>query len=73
MTLADMCVNQKGIISEVDSACLIKRRLFDMGFVKGNNVCCVFRNPLGSPIAYRIDGSIIALRKPDAQMVGVIL
>lgn len=73
MTLADMCEKQNGIIVSIDNNCQIKRRLFDMGFIKGNEVSCVRRNPLGSPIAFSVEGSVIALRRSDAEMVGVVL
>lgn len=73
MTLADMCEMQNGIIVDIDSNCQIKRRLFDMGFIKGNEISCVRRNPLGSPIAFSVEGSVIALRKSDAKMVGVVV
>jgi len=73
MTLADMCENQNAIIVDINKECCIKRRLFDMGFIKGNEILCVRRNPFGSPIAYCVEGSIIALRKSDAEMVGVVI
>ncbi len=73
MTLADMCEKQNGIIVSIDNNCQIKRRLFDMGFIKGNEVSCVRRNPLGSPIAFSVEGSVIALRRSDAEMVGVVI
>ncbi len=73
MTLADMKENDCGIILYIDGDCRIKRRLFDMGFVKGNEISCIRRNPMGSPIAFNIEGSVIAIRKPDAEKVGVVL
>ena len=73
LTLADMKENDCGIILYISNECEIKRRLFDMGFIKGNEISCVRRNFLGSPIAYKIEGSVVALRKNDAQKVGVVL
>ena len=73
MTIADMKENERGIILYVHKDCEIKRRLFDMGFIKGNEISCVRKNPFGSPIAYSIEGSVVALRKHDAQKVGVAL
>lgn len=73
MTLADMKENDCAIISYISNECEIKRRLFDMGFIKGNEISCVRKNPLGSPIAYNVEGSLVALRKTDAQKVGVVL
>lgn len=73
MTLADMNEKDCGIILFVSNDCEIKRRLFDMGFIKGNEISCVRKNFLGSPIAYQVEGSVVALRKNDAKMVGVVL
>ena len=73
MTLADMKENDCGIILYISNDCEIKRRLFDMGFIMGNEISCVRRNFLGSPIAYKVEGSVVALRKNDAQKVGVVL
>lgn len=73
MTLADMKINQSAIISNIDSECEIKRRLLDLGFIKGNEVRFERKNIFGSPIAFNIEGSVVALRKPDASKVGVIL
>lgn len=73
MTLADMKQNDCGIISHINSECEIKRRLLDLGFIKGNEVKFERKNIFGSPIAFNIEGSVVALRKPDAEKVGVIL
>lgn len=73
MTLADMKENDSGIILYINNDCEIKRRLYDMGFIKGNEISCVQKNFLSSPIAYKIEGSVVALRKNDAQKVGVVL
>lgn len=73
MTLAQMSQNEKGIISFISNDCNIKRRLLDLGFVSGSEVAFVRKNIFGSPIAYNIEGSVVALRKKDAKKVGVIL
>ncbi len=73
MTLADMKENECGIISHINSECEIKRRLLDLGFIKGNEVRFERKNIFGSPIAFNIEGSVVALRKSDASEVGVIL
>ena len=73
MTLADMKENDSGIILYISNDCEIKRRLYDMGFIKGNEISCVQKNFLSSPIAFKVEGSVVALRKSDAQKVGVVL
>lgn len=47
----------------------LRRRLQDLGFVPGAKVCCVGVSPLGDPAAYRLKGTVIALRAGDAEAV----
>lgn len=41
-------------------------RLRDLGFTENTPVTCVRTAPLGDPSAYRIRGTMIALRRKDA-------
>ena len=72
MTLSDMKEKQCGVIADVDSNSSFERRFYDMGFISGQRVICTNIGLTGSPIAYRIRGSKIALRKKDADRIGVI-
>ncbi len=47
----------------------IKRRLEDLGFTKGCRVSCAFSSFAEDPIAYRLRGTLIALRKKDASRI----
>jgi ferrous iron transport protein A len=49
----------------------VRRRLFDLGFTPGALVECVFRAALGEPTAYRVRGTVIALRPDQARRVEV--
>ena len=46
-----------------------RRRLLDLGFVKGAQVYLDLLNPLGDPNAYAIKGTSIALRKEQADKI----
>ncbi|WP_445955477.1 metal-dependent transcriptional regulator [Yeosuana sp.] len=46
-----------------------RRRLLDLGFVKGSDVSIDLLNPLGEPNAYLIKGTSIALRKSQAAKI----
>lgn len=48
-------------------------RLMDLGFVPGEQVEALFAAPSGSPRAYGILGTVIALREKDAAAVEVKL
>lgn len=73
MTLSDMKENQIATITEIEDTGNLSRRLFDMGFISGQDIVCINIGAFGSPIAYNIRGCKVALRKKDAQMIGVIL
>ena len=51
----------------------MRRRVQDLGLVDGTRVICVRRAGSGDPIAYRIRGAVIALRKQDADAIEVRL
>lgn len=73
MFLSDMRESQTGVISSLDFDREFRIRLNDMGFCKGENVVCIKRAMLSSPILYNVKGSNIALRKVDAKRIGVRL
>lgn len=44
-------------------------RLLDLGFVPGSRITLLMGSPLGSPLAYRVRGTQIALRREQAEKV----
>jgi DtxR family Mn-dependent transcriptional regulator len=46
-----------------------RRRLLDLGFVKGTEISVDLMNPLGEPNAYLVKGTSIALRKNQAAKI----
>lgn len=46
-----------------------RRRLLDLGFVPGTEVTAELRSSLGEPVAYRVRGALIALRREQAAAV----
>lgn len=58
-------------ISSLHNAGGIKRRLQDLGLVEGTWVQCINRSPFGSPIAFGVRGTVIALRAEDARNIEV--
>ena len=49
----------------------MRRRLQDIGLIRGTSVECVGRSPLGDPAAFRIRGAVIALRDSDTALIGI--
>ncbi len=73
MTLSQMKENQSATITSVNAGIGLSRRLFDLGFISGQKIDCTNIGLCGSPIAYNLRGCKIALRKKDADMIGVVL
>jgi DtxR family Mn-dependent transcriptional regulator len=46
-----------------------RRRLLDLGFVKGTEIRIDLNSPLGNPVAYEVKGTSIALRKDQASKI----
>ena len=49
----------------------LKRRLLDLGLIKGTTIKPIFKSPIGNPIAYKFRGSTIAIRKEDSKYITV--
>ncbi len=64
-------INKKGIVTKINSIGIMRRRLMDIGIVKGTTIECVLQSPSKNPKAYLIKGSIIALRNDDAKQIEV--
>ncbi|HBH06151.1 MAG TPA: DNA-binding protein [Flavobacteriales bacterium] len=48
-----------------------RRRLLDLGIVPGTTISAEFLGPLGDPMAYRIMGASIGLRRKQAELIFV--
>ena len=67
--LCDIKPGQCARVSEISESCTIRRRLRDLGLIRGTIVECVMTGPLGDPAAYIIRGAVIALREDDAKFI----
>lgn len=72
MTLFDLEQGEKGIILNVKGKGAFRKRLTEMGFVKGKVVTVVKKAPLRDPIEYNILGYDVSLRHTEAQMVEIL-
>jgi DtxR family Mn-dependent transcriptional regulator len=70
-TLADLQVGQRATVRGVRVTGFGRRRLFDLGFTPGALVECVFPSPFGEPRAYRVRGTVVALRLEQARRIEV--
>ena len=49
----------------------VRRRLHDLGVIRGAEIECVLKSPLGDPFAFIICGAVLALRREDSELVEV--
>lgn len=71
INLNQLPLNKNGIIHEIKCEGNIKRRLLDLGLVKGTNIIPVLVSPSKDPRAFQVRGTIIAIRKEDADNIKV--
>ncbi len=50
----------------------IRRRLLDMGLIEGTEIRCLYSSPSGDPTAFLVRGTVVALRRRDAERVRVL-
>lgn len=70
-TLNDLPLHSKGSIKKLNCIGNIKRRLLDLGFVEGATITPVLISPAKDPRAFSIRGTLIALRKEDADLIDI--
>lgn len=69
MTLHQTENDKTVLVKKITAVGGMRRRLQDLGFVEGNFVDILNTGALGDPTAYRINGTVIALRKEDADSI----
>lgn len=70
-SLADLAEGTRGRVVKVLADGFWRQRLLDLGFTTGAAVEVVKTGPMGDPVAYRLRGTIIALRKREAALIRV--
>lgn len=71
-TLFDLGQGESGFIAKVKGRGAFRKRITEMGFVKGREVAVVKAAPLQDPIQYKIMGYHISLRQSEARMIDII-
>lgn len=72
MLLSELKEGEKGIIVKVRGYGSFKKRLSEMGFIRGKEVEVMKYAPLRDPIEYRILNYNVSLRSSEASMIEVV-
>ena len=70
-TLDNLNINKIAKIENIYCENNIKRRMMDLGIVKGTKIKAILKSPSGNPKAYEVRGSVIAIRNEDAKLVEI--
>lgn len=69
--LSELKPGEKGIILRVEGSGATKRRILDMGLVRGTEIKVIRRAPLGDPVEFLLKGYNLSLRKSEGDNVYV--
>ena len=72
MKLSELQTGEKGVIVKVMGRGAFRKRIIEMGFIRGKEVTVIQNAPLKDPIHYRVMGYDISLRRNDAHMIEVV-
>jgi ferrous iron transport protein A len=69
--LSEMKPGEKGSVLSIEKGSEVKRRLLDMGVVRGANVEVVRLAPMGDPMEVLVKGYNLTLRREEASRIHV--
>lgn len=72
MRLSDLKTGETGVIIKILGHGAFRKRVMEMGFVKGRPVEVILHAPLKDPIKYSIMGYDVSLRASEAHMIEVV-
>ena len=72
MRLSELKTGERGVIVKVNGHGGFRKRIIEMGFVRGSRVKVILNAPLRDPIEYEIIGYKISLRREEAAKIEVI-
>ncbi len=72
MRLSELHMGERGVIVKIYGNGGFRKRIVEMGFIKGKTVEAVSDAPLHDPIVYKVIGYKVSLRREEAKMIEVI-
>ena len=72
MKLSDLKTGERGVIVKVMGHGGFRKRIVEMGFIKGKVVDVLQNAPLQDPVKYKIMGYEVSLRRTEAEMIEII-
>lgn len=70
--LRDLKTGEEGLLLSVDDRGIFASRLRGFGLMEGTRICALGAAPGGSPLLFRVRGTVLALRKGDCAAITVV-
>lgn len=71
MRLSELNTGEKGVIIKVRGHGGFRKRIVEMGFIKGKPIEVILNAPFKDPIKYKVMGYEVSLRRQEASMIEV--
>lgn len=72
MKLSELKTGDKAVIVKVHGHGGFRKRIVEMGFIKGKTVEVLLNAPLQDPVKYKLMGYEVSMRHQEAEMIEVI-
>lgn len=72
MKLSELNTGENGVIVKVNGHGGFRKRIVEMGFIKGESVEVVLNAPLRDPVKYRLMDYEVSLRRAEADLIEVV-
>ena len=73
MKLSELKPGQTGVITKIFGHGAFRKRVIEMGFVRGREVSVILNAPLQDPVKYALMGYEVSLRRAEANLIEVDL
>jgi Fe2+ transport system protein FeoA len=71
MTLKDLGIGKRGIVTAVGGEKILRKRLLEMGITPRTTVTVKKAAPMGDPIELLLRGYVLSLRLADAEKITI--
>ncbi|MDE6548398.1 MAG: ferrous iron transport protein B [Muribaculaceae bacterium] len=72
MRLVDLQPGETGVITKILGHGAFRKRVMEMGFVRGREVTCMLNAPLQDPVKYALMDYEVSLRRNEASMIEIM-
>ena len=72
MKLSELKTGEHGVIVKVHGHGGFRKRIIEMGFIKGKTVEVLLNAPLQDPVKYKLMNYEVSLRRQEAELIDVM-